>query len=239
MDATSDREKNLNSGNAGASGPATPVHIKRDVLAESAIQSNEVVTSASLVPLMGALHEHLEAERRRNARRMGLLGFAFVLILIVAAAYPIYLGRTLLKRMEAAIGEDQRATRQFTRSVESGLGALTEASAQLRQALDHQASASGWSNITVELRQAMEQQAAALRMLAAATSTPVVVHVQTPVVTVTNAPTEALDAAAVPPVPVVVQPEPEGRPHFFLYRWWSEWEDPKGKKKAPKDDLGL
>ena len=239
MDATLDRAKNSNPGNTDGDA-ATPVHIKRDALAESARQSDEIVTSASLVPLMGALHEHLEAERRRNARRMGMLGFAFVIILIVAAAYPIYLGRTLLSRMEAAIGEDQRTTQQFTKSVESGLSALTDASVQLRQALEQQANAGGWSNITAEIRQALDQQAAALRMLAAATSAPpaVVVQMQPPAAAVTNSTESAVEPAAI--APIVVQPEPEDRPHFFLYRWWSEWEDPKTtKKKAPKDDLGL
>lgn len=244
MDATTHQTRNSKTGGENGGKSAAPVHIKRDGLAESARQSNEVVTSASLVPLMGALHEHLEAERRRNARRMGMLGFAFVIILIVAAAYPIYLGRSLLTRMEAAIAEDQQATRQFTQSVESGLNALTEASAQLRQALQEQTGASGWSNMTAEIRQALEQQAAALRLLAAATTTPAVARAPLAIASATNAPppAEPVQPADDQVRPAVADPpEPEGsRPHFFLYRWWSEWDDPKSnRKKAPKDDSGL
>ena len=181
MDSILDETKNPNPNAVGAQEPSTPVRVKRDTLVGSARRGDEIITPASLVPLMGALHEYLDAERQRNARRMGMLGLAFVVILIVAAAYPIYLGRVLLTRMEGALGENQRATQRLANSAESGLSAITNVSAELRVAIEQQIAAmrtlstaesglSALTNTSADLRVAIEQQAAAMRMLSKAES---------------------------------------------------------------------
>lgn len=98
----------------------------------------DAVAAAGLVPLMGALHEYLEQERRRNARRMFAMGVAFVVILAIAVAWPVYLGQKFLKRVDESVESGQRSLQTFSQSVQSGMTELGEATAELRRTVESQ-----------------------------------------------------------------------------------------------------
>lgn len=98
----------------------------------------DAVAAAGLVPLMGALHEYLEQERRRNARRMFAMGMAFVVILAIAVAWPVYLGQKFLKRVDQSVESGQQSLQRFSQSVQTGMSELGQATAELRRTVESQ-----------------------------------------------------------------------------------------------------
>lgn len=140
MSTTNDRKTNLVQTSVRAPGSETDSTLPTEsrTLAELQRQMDETLASSDVLPLMGALQDYVETERRQNTRRMTVLSVTFILVLMIFLIVPYMLGQQFLARTEVQLATERQSLQQFGNSVESGLKALTDATAELRQSLEAQ-----------------------------------------------------------------------------------------------------
>ena len=138
MSNTNDTTTNLvhTSSRAPGSEKNSTLPVEKKTLAELQREMDETLASSDFLPLMGALQDHVETERRQNTRRMTILSVTFICVLLIFLIVPYWLGRQFLSRTEVQLATERQSLQQFGRSVESGLKALTDATAELRQSLE-------------------------------------------------------------------------------------------------------
>ena len=101
-------------------------------------EMEKAIESPELVPLLGAFQDFIDMERQRNARRSMALSILFCAVLCLFLAGPVYMGRTFLKRAEAAFASERQSFDQFSGTVQTGMASLTKATEELRQTLEAQ-----------------------------------------------------------------------------------------------------
>ena len=119
-------------------GKSSSLPAEKRTLAELQRQMDETLASNDFLPLMGALQDYIETERRQNTRRLTVLSVTFLITLVVFLIGPYWLGKHFLARTEAQLTAERQSLQQFGDSVESGLRTLNETTAELRQTLETQ-----------------------------------------------------------------------------------------------------